>query len=179
VNRFDAATTKQTIKLKRTKDVLRNRTTPSATDSFCCGKALALAGHQICIAKDDPPAIRILPQDRKRIAAPPGWLAMRGSDGNRQAVAHVSPLAEDPDLLNVAGALDPQVPLLSRCGGEFLLDAAANSSLPKGSRPGTMKITSSDMRPSTLSRSPALVAESQVPTNSRMARSSSDMSHLI
>jgi hypothetical protein len=32
VNRFDAATTKQTIKLKRTNDVLRNRTTPSATD---------------------------------------------------------------------------------------------------------------------------------------------------
>jgi len=32
VNRFDAATTKQTLKLKRTKDVLRNRTTPSATD---------------------------------------------------------------------------------------------------------------------------------------------------
>src|SRR5258708_6447906 len=52
-------------------------------------------------------------------------------------------------------------------------EAAANASFPKGLLLGTMKITSSVIRLSTVARSPALLAASQVSTSSRMARSSS------
>src|SRR5689334_21665295 len=52
-------------------------------------------------------------------------------------------------------------------------DAAANAAFPNGSWPGTMKTTSSAMRPSTVSTSPLLLAAIQVSTSSRIARSSS------
>src|SRR5260370_4216363 len=51
-------------------------------------------------------------------------------------------------------------------------EAAANSAFPNGSRPGTMKTTSSAMRLSTVGRSPALLAAIHVSTRLRMARSS-------
>src|SRR6185503_20789201 len=56
-----------------------------------------------------------------------------------------------------------------------LRELAAKVCLPNGSRPGTMKITSSDIRPSTVSVSPARLAFIQVSTSSRIARSSGDI----
>src|SRR5438876_12084102 len=49
---------------------------------------------------------------------------------------------------------------------------AANSSLPNGSLPGTMKITSSAIRRSTVARSPVLLAVIHVSTKLRIACSS-------
>src|SRR5262249_48957379 len=57
----------------------------------------------------------------------------------------------------------------------MLCDVAAKASLPNGSRPGTMKSTSSDIRLSTVAVSPARLAFIQVSTMSRMARSSGAM----
>src|ERR671934_236481 len=54
-------------------------------------------------------------------------------------------------------------------------EAAAKASFPKGSRPGTMKSASSAIRPRTVFRSPAWLADIQVATSSRIARSSSLM----
>jgi hypothetical protein len=54
-------------------------------------------------------------------------------------------------------------------------EAARNTSLPNGSRPGTMKITSSAIRLSAVFTSPLSLALIQVETNSRIARSSSVM----
>src|SRR5215467_12112534 len=54
-------------------------------------------------------------------------------------------------------------------------DIARNASLPNGSRPGTIKITSSAIRLNTVSTSPVSLAFIQVATKSRMARSSSVM----
>jgi catechol 2,3-dioxygenase-like lactoylglutathione lyase family enzyme len=61
----------------------------------------------------------------------------------------------------------------SRGASPMPRDWSAKASFPKGSRPGTMNTTSSVMRPSTVSRSPARLAAIQVATSSRMARSSS------
>jgi hypothetical protein len=61
----------------------------------------------------------------------------------------------------------------------MLREAAANVSLPKGSCPGIMKITSSAISESTVSVSPLLLAaihpsgDQQVATSSHMACSSS------
>src|SRR5689334_17759479 len=52
---------------------------------------------------------------------------------------------------------------------------AANSALPKGSLPGTMKTTSSAMRLKTVFRSLALLASIQVSIKALIARSSSVM----
>src|SRR5882757_2448594 len=49
---------------------------------------------------------------------------------------------------------------------------AMNASFPKGSLPGTMKITSSAMRPRTVARSPFLLAASHESTKSPIAFSS-------
>src|SRR5262252_3638722 len=57
-------------------------------------------------------------------------------------------------------------------------EAARNTSLPNGSRPGTMKITSSVIRLSTVFMSPLWLAVIQVDTSSRIARSSSVMASL-
>src|SRR4029077_18797784 len=57
----------------------------------------------------------------------------------------------------------------------MLRELAAKACLPNGSRPGTMKITSSDIRLSTVSVSPARLAFIQVSTSWRMARSSGDI----
>src|SRR5947207_171154 len=59
------------------------------------------------------------------------------------------------------------------------LKPAAKVPLPKGFCPGTMKITSSAIKLRTFGRSPALVAVSQVSTNSRIARSSSVIVRLL
>src|SRR4029079_18758948 len=60
-----------------------------------------------------------------------------------------------------------------------LRELAAKVCLPNGSRPGTMKITSSDIRPSTVSVSPARLAFIQMSTSSRIARSSGDIGGLV
>src|SRR5262245_35532910 len=57
----------------------------------------------------------------------------------------------------------------------MLRELAAKACLPNGSRPGTMKITSSDIRLSTVSVSPARLAFIQVSTSSRIALSSGDI----
>src|SRR6185503_20244758 len=57
----------------------------------------------------------------------------------------------------------------------MLRELAANVCLPNGSRPETMKITSSDIRLSTVSVSPARLAFIQASISSRIARSSGDM----
>jgi hypothetical protein len=54
-------------------------------------------------------------------------------------------------------------------------EAAAKASLPNGSRPGTMKITSSAMRLSKVGKSPAWLAVIQAVPNSRIACSSDVM----
>src|SRR5689334_18291044 len=57
----------------------------------------------------------------------------------------------------------------------MLREFAAKVCLPNGSRPGTMKMTSSDIRLSTVVVSPARLAVIHVSTSSRIARSSGDI----
>src|SRR6476659_571629 len=57
----------------------------------------------------------------------------------------------------------------------MLREWAAKACLPNGSRPGTMKITSSDIRLSTVSVVAVSLKKKQVSTSSRMARSSGDI----
>src|SRR5215470_15988664 len=63
----------------------------------------------------------------------------------------------------------------SRRTPSMLRELAAKVCLPNGSRPGTMKITSSDIRLNTVAISPARLAFIQLSTRSRMACSSEDM----
>jgi hypothetical protein len=131
-------------------------------------RVLASGDHKVCIARDPPLPIRLLAEQSECIPGPTGFVAIRRGQHYFDAIAYESPLAKD---LQFQDLLVPSIFIWP-----MPFAAAANASFPNGSSPGTMKVTSSVIRLTTVETSPLLLAVIQVSTTSRIALSSAVIS---